>query len=34
MAATIGLESDFPFVKIVSSDIIDEGKMITLVPSC
>ncbi|KAG6506537.1 hypothetical protein ZIOFF_031861 [Zingiber officinale] len=29
MAATIGIESDFPYVKIVSCDIIDERKIIT-----
>ncbi|KAG6527047.1 hypothetical protein ZIOFF_009134 [Zingiber officinale] len=34
MAATIGIESDFPYVKIVSYDIIDESKIITSVPSC
>ncbi|KAG6507715.1 hypothetical protein ZIOFF_033066 [Zingiber officinale] len=34
MVATIGIESDFPYVKIVSCDIIDERKIITSVPSC
>ncbi|KAG6470387.1 hypothetical protein ZIOFF_071456 [Zingiber officinale] len=29
MAATIGIESDFPYVKMVSCDIIDERKIIT-----
>ncbi|KAG6536305.1 hypothetical protein ZIOFF_001358 [Zingiber officinale] len=29
MAATIGIESDFPYVKMVSCDIIDERKILT-----
>ncbi|KAG6498949.1 hypothetical protein ZIOFF_038702 [Zingiber officinale] len=29
MAATIGIESDFPYVKMVSCDIIDEIKILT-----
>ncbi|KAG6531630.1 hypothetical protein ZIOFF_005446 [Zingiber officinale] len=34
MAATIGIESDFPYVKMVSCDIIDERKILTSIPSC
>ncbi|KAG6486794.1 hypothetical protein ZIOFF_055374 [Zingiber officinale] len=29
MAATIGIENDFPYVKMVSCDIIDERKILT-----